>query len=208
MSDSGVAAEVRHEVVPQVGEVPRAGGDFEVSRRQSASHAERKVYPAHNPEVAGSNPAPATSEGAGQRPFLPSGREGLWRGGQRMVNMACRWTGADGAGFRRATDEEQMQSGPHRRLSPRDGCAGASGRWVGVATGISTPRQLRRGQPRRQDIASVENLRSTGVIAELAVTVSDTGAEHPPHEDLVLRCHMVDAERLGVSLEHLRPLRA
>ena len=32
---------------------------------------------AHNPEVAGSNPAPATSEGAGQRPFLPSGREGL-----------------------------------------------------------------------------------------------------------------------------------
>ena len=37
----------------------------------------RKISPAHNPEVAGSNPAPATSEVAGQRPFRSVEREGL-----------------------------------------------------------------------------------------------------------------------------------
>ena len=35
------------------------------------------VAPAHNPEVVGSNPTPDTCVSAGERPFPPSGREGL-----------------------------------------------------------------------------------------------------------------------------------
>jgi hypothetical protein len=69
------------------------------------------VRPAHNPEVVGSNPTPATSKTAGQRPFLPSGREGLWRCGQRMVNMACRRTGADAGVFPRPPREPGPMSG-------------------------------------------------------------------------------------------------
>src|SRR5450756_415881 len=59
------------------------------------------VRPAHNPEVAGSNPVPATNVSAGQRPFCSSEREGLWRCGQRMVNVPRPRTGADVGGHRR-----------------------------------------------------------------------------------------------------------
>src|SRR5665647_3207947 len=69
-----------------------------VREQPSTRRRDRNVSPAHNPEVAGSNPAPATSEVAGQRPFLPSGRQGLWRSRKQSVSRRRRRTLAHSSG--------------------------------------------------------------------------------------------------------------
>jgi hypothetical protein len=67
----------------------------------SRTTAKRKGSPAHNPEVAGSNPVPATNVSAGQRPFCSSEREGLRRRCTHFVRTGRRRTGADVGGHRR-----------------------------------------------------------------------------------------------------------
>jgi len=63
-----------------------------------ARAADLRRYPTPQRSVAESDDPPATSKTAGQRPFLPSGREGLWRSCQRDVNKGRRRTGANGRG--------------------------------------------------------------------------------------------------------------
>jgi hypothetical protein len=68
--------------------IPGAGQDNPRRRNETnrmRRHAGAVALCAHNPEVAGSNPAPATNVVAGQRPF-PSGRGSL---ALAMCNQMC-----------------------------------------------------------------------------------------------------------------------
>ena len=116
----------------------------------SRSAEKRKAHPVHNPEVAGSNPAPATSEVTGQRPFLPSGREGFWRRGQRMVNIACLRTGVNWTGPGRSTLAKSTAVGTSRCIGrvTRPGCVNCLGvKWSQVQV-LSSQRCISRSEGR------------------------------------------------------------